>query len=51
MKMFEDENMDKFILEQRARIDQERQMLEKNPTSAISDYVMTNDDASKQKVS
>ena len=36
--MVDRETIDKFVAEERLRLAQERQTLEKNPTSAISDY-------------
>ena len=47
MTMFDDENMDDFIIEQRARLAHERQALDKNPTSAVSEYIL--DDEVKKK--
>ena len=45
--MLEDDNMDKFIAEQRVRLAHERESLEKNPTSAISDYILDDGIAKK----
>ncbi|XP_076806046.1 centrosome and spindle pole-associated protein 1-like isoform X1 [Clavelina lepadiformis] len=39
MKMHEQEDMERFIAEQRARIAHERETLERNPPSAVTDYI------------
>ena len=49
MKMYENENMERFIAEQRNQLAHDKQILEKNPTSAVSDYIM-DEDATKKKI-
>ena len=35
-----DEEMDRFIQEQKHRLENERKLLENNPASAVSDYIL-----------
>jgi len=48
MKMLDNENLDKFVAEERRRLAHERQTLEKNPTSAVSDYILDEGHPKKQ---
>ena len=46
-----DDEMDRFIQEQKHRLDNERKLLENNPPSAVTDYILQDVDHSNNKIS
>nr|CAB3234060.1 centrosome and spindle pole-associated protein 1-like [Phallusia mammillata] len=49
MKLNEEEDLEKFIVEQRQRIAKDREVLDKNPTSAVAEYILDSSTGRRQK--
>lgn len=50
MKLNEEEDLERFIVEQRQRIAKDREVLDKNPTSAVTEYILDSSAGRRQKV-
>jgi len=50
MKLNDEEDLQRFIAEQRQRIAKERETLDNHPTSAVVDYVLETESRAPQQV-